>query len=86
MKAFDVGARTRYIVDAHCGVQFAKIDGYNWKTRLRDDGNGNPPAGWPQRVEGVLSRVSKDKAVFTSDEIPQILVFHPAPDEQYTCL
>ena len=56
-------------LDAHCGVQ----------TKRRDDGNDNPPEGWPQNIEGRLERLDDETAVFTSAQIPIRLVFHPHP-------
>ncbi len=72
-------------LDAHCGVQYASIDGETWETKRRDDGNGNPPEGWPQNIEGRLERLDDETAVFTSARIPIRLVFHPAPDAVWTC-
>lgn len=72
-------------LDAHCGVQYASIDGETWETKRRDDGNGNPPEGWPQNIEGHLERLDDETAVFTSAQIPIRLVFHPAPDAVWTC-
>jgi hypothetical protein len=72
-------------LDAHCGVQYASIDGESWETKRRDDGNGNPPEGWPQVIQGRLERVDDETAVFTSAQIPIRLVFHPAPDAVWKC-
>ena len=72
-------------LDAHCGVQYASIDGETWETKRWDDGNGNPPKGWPQNTEGHLERLDDETAVFTSAQIPIRLVFHPAPDAVWTC-
>lgn len=83
--SFPVGSEASFRIYAHCGVQFARIDGDTWRTKLRDDGNGNPPKGWPQLIAGTLTRPSADRAVFTSDEIPAALVFHPAPHATYIC-
>jgi len=85
MKSLDVGATAEYDLYAHCGVQFTKIDGLTWRTRLRDDGNGNPPPGWPQVIHGKVERVAADTVIFSSDEIPDRITFHPAPDATYTC-
>lgn len=85
MKSLDVGDTTQYNLSAHCGVEFAKIDGVTWKTRLRHDGHHNPPDGWPQLIHGSLERVGVDEAVFSSKEIPETLTFRPAPDAYYTC-
>jgi len=74
---FPVGSTGSYILLAHCGVEFAIIDGDTWRTRRRDDGQGNPPAGWPDEVEGRLTRPSDDRAVFESEAIPEVLVFEP---------
>ena len=74
-----------FTVDAHCGVQYINIEGVLWETKRRDDGNGNPPKGWPQAIKGRLDRVDKDTAVFTSEKIPERLVFRPAPDATYLC-
>jgi hypothetical protein len=79
------GSRTDFTVFAHCGVEFATIDGETWRTKRRDDGQGNPPDGWPQQITGTLSRPSQDRAVFRSDAIPVQLVFRPAPHVQYVC-
>ena len=83
--SFPVGSSASFSVYAHCGVQFARIDGETWRTRLRDDGDGNPPDGWPQSISGTLTRPADDRAVFSSDEIPEVLVFHPAPHAMYLC-
>ena len=84
--SFPVGSRAAFSVDAHCGVEWAVIDGDTWHTRLRDDGNLNPPRGWPQLIDGVLSRPSTNRAVFVSDQIPVRLVFKPAPDAIWSCM
>ena len=67
-------------VTAHCGVQYVTIDGRTWETKRRADKNGNPPEGWPHLIRGELARVSPRTAIFTSDEIPVRLVFHPDPN------
>jgi hypothetical protein len=85
MRSLDLGDTTQYNLNAHCGVQFTKIDGLTWRTRLRHDGHHNPPEGWPQLIEGTLERVGEDEAVFRSGEIPETLTFRPAPDAHYTC-
>lgn len=84
--SFPVGSRAPFRVDAHCGVEWAVIDGYSWHTRLRDDGNHNPPRDWPQLIDGVLTRPSTDRAVFVSAQIPVRLVFKPAPDAVWSCM
>jgi hypothetical protein len=84
--SFPEGSRASFTVDAHCGVEYTVIDGYTWRTRLRDDGNSNPPRGWPQRIEGVLTRPSHNRAVFVSTQIPVTLVFKPAPDAVWSCM
>jgi hypothetical protein len=84
--AFPVGSRASFVVNAHCGVEWAFIDGYSWHTRLRDDGNGNPPRGWPQQIDGVLTRPSKHRAIFVSEQISVKLIFRPAPNAQWSCL
>ena len=83
---FPVGSRAAFRVDAHCGVEWAVIDGYSWHTELRDDGNHNPPRDWPQLIDGVLTRPSENRAVFVSDQIPVRLVFSPAPDAAWSCM
>jgi hypothetical protein len=84
-RSLDVGDTTQYNLWAHCGVQFTKIDGLTWKTPLRDDGSHNPPPGWPELIHRTLERVTEDRAVFRSDEIPEPLTYRPAPDANYTC-
>lgn len=74
-----------FVVDAHCGVQYISINGVTWETKRRDDGQGNPPKGWPQAIEGRLKQIDDDTAIFISDRIPVRLVFHPAPEAQWTC-
>jgi hypothetical protein len=81
-----VGSRSAFTVSSHCGVEFARIDGETWRTRLRDDGNGNAPPGWPVRIHGTLTRTSENRAVFVSDAIPEVLVFRPAPKARYICM
>jgi hypothetical protein len=73
-------------INAHCGVEFIEIDGETWRTKLRDDGHGNPPEGWPQIIDGELSIDGRgNTAIFTSDEIPEELVFRPAPRATWHC-
>lgn len=84
--AFPVGSRAAFRVNAHCGVEWAVIDGYSWHTSLRDDGNHNPPRGWPQLIDGVLTRPAENRAVFVSDSIPVRLIFRPAPDAIWSCM
>jgi hypothetical protein len=67
-------------------VEWAVIDGYSWHTRLRDAGDHNPPRNRPQRIDGVLTRPSKNRAVFVSNQIPVRLVFEPAPDAAWSCM
>lgn len=81
-----VGSRAAFAVYSHCGVEFARIDGETWRTRLRDDGNGNAPHGWPGLIRGTLTRPSENRAVFVSDAIPEVLVFRPAPKAKYICM
>lgn len=83
--SFPVGSKAFFRLDAHCGVEFETIDGYTWRTTRRDDGEGNPPPGWPQLVPGTLSRPSRNRAVFVSDQIPVRVVFRPAPSATYSC-
>jgi hypothetical protein len=87
MYDFPVGATGAFAIYAHCGVEFVQIDGDTWRTRLRDDGNGNAPA-WPQEAfHGTLTRPSANVAVYTSPAMPlKNLVFHPAPDARYICM
>jgi hypothetical protein len=82
---FPVGSTAPFALFAHCGVEFTTIDGTLWRTRVRDDGNHNPPPGWPQNIQGTLRRPAEDRAVFVSDEIPDTLVFRPAPHARYSC-
>jgi hypothetical protein len=84
--SFPVGSHASFRVNAHCGVEWAVIDGYAWHTKLRDDGNLNPPRDWPQLIDGVLTRPSTNRAVFVSDQIPVKLVFKPAPDAVWSCM
>jgi hypothetical protein len=81
-----VGSRAAFTVYSHCGVEFVRIDGDTWRTKLRDDGNGNAPPGWPGLIHGTLTRPSENRAVFVSDAIPEVLVFHPAPNARYICM
>jgi hypothetical protein len=84
-ESFPVGSSAFFRLNAHCGVEFETIDGSTWRTKPRDDGQGNPPPGWPQTIPGTLTRPSKDRAVFVSDQIPVRVVFRPAPKATYTC-
>src|SRR5690349_19531674 len=59
-----LGATAPFSVYTHCGFQFAVIDGETWRTRLRDDGHGNAPRGWPVSVTGNIERISETRAVF----------------------
>ena len=74
---FPVGSSGPYIVEAHCGVEFATIDGTTWRTEPRNDGRGNPPAGWPDMIDGTLTRPAQDRATFKSEQIPDVLIFSP---------
>ena len=86
MENFPVGSTAPFRVFAHCGVEFTTIDGITWRTKPRDDGNGNPPEGWPMQViAGTLTRPTDERAVFRSLEIPVKLVFRPAPDARFSC-
>lgn len=83
--AFPVGSTGTYILWAHCGVQFAVIDGTTWRTRARDDGQGNPPSGWPDAIEGTLNRPSERRVIFKSPSIPEVLVFKPSSRQMPGC-
>lgn len=61
------------------------INGDSWRTRRRDDGDFGAPDGWPEDIRGTLTRQSETRAVFVSDEIPEVLVFRPAPNALYIC-
>ena len=80
-----VGATGRIRVDAHCGFEFTQIDGKLWRTRLRDDGQGNPPAGWPQVVVGTINRTSEREAMFIGENARVRAEFRPAPHAEYMC-
>jgi hypothetical protein len=82
---FPVGSSGPYIVEAHCGVKFATIDGKTWATTPRNDGHGNPPAGWPDRIEGTLTRPSEDVAIFETEQIPDRLTFEPTDEKVPGC-
>ena len=56
-------------LDAHCGVQ----------TKRRDDGNDNPPEGWPQNIEGHVERLDDKTAVFTAPRSPSVSCSTPHP-------
>ncbi len=84
-KDLPVGASAPFSVYAHCGFEFANIDGALWRTRLRDDGHGNPPDGWPVSVDGNIERVSENRAVFAGTNVSVRAVFRPAPHAQYLC-
>jgi hypothetical protein len=86
MGHFPVGATGDFTLYAHCGVQFVTIDGATWRTRLRDDGNGNPPP-WPtDAFQGTITRPRSDRVVYASPSLPmEKLVFRPAPHAHYTC-
>ena len=81
-----VGERAPLRVYAHCGFEFTEIDGELWKTRLRDDGQGNPPAGWTALVEGTIERTSDARAVFVGTSVRVRAVFRPAPNAKYSCM
>jgi hypothetical protein len=81
-----VGSHGELTVDAHCGFEFATIDGEVWKTKLVSDGQGNPPLDWPQMVEGTIERTSNDEAVFNGSNVDYRAVVTPAPDAKYTCM
>jgi hypothetical protein len=74
-----VGASTPFLYRAHCGVEWLYVGAEVWRTQLRDDGSHNPPPGWPEMIPGTLTRTAKDRITFTSDDIPEVLVFEPAP-------
>ncbi len=84
--SFPVDSRASFRVDAHGGIEWAVIDGSSWHTRLRDDGNHNPPKNWPQLIDGIVTRPSENRAVFVSDQIPGRLVFTPASVAVWPCL
>jgi hypothetical protein len=86
MDQFPVGATGDFTIFAHCGVQFIQLDGVTWRTRLRDDGNGNAPP-WPSDAfRGNITRPSVDRVFYTSPSLPvDRLVFHPAPHARYIC-
>lgn len=85
MDDFPVGSSAPFEVYAHCGVEFTTIDGMLWRTTRRDDGQGNPPKGWPQSIRGTLTRPAVDRAVFEPADIPANLIFEPAPEAEYYC-
>ncbi|WP_310528752.1 hypothetical protein [Nocardioides sp.] len=85
MDDFPVGSSAPFAVYAHCGVEFTTIDGTTWRTAPRDDGQGNAPTGWPERIPGTLTRPADDRAVFTASEMPVEFVFKPAPDAKFHC-
>lgn len=80
-----VGAESPLNVYAHCGFKFTRIDGVLWQTRLRGDGQGNPPAGWPNVVQGTVARVSKTRAIFRGTSVRVRATFRPAPNAKYAC-
>lgn len=80
-----VGTTGRIRVYAHCGFEFTQIDEESWRTRLRDDGHGNPPAGWPQVVVGTIKRTSEREAMFIGENLRVHAVFRPAPHAKYMC-
>lgn len=82
---FPVGSSATFSVYAHCGVEFATIDGMTWRTAPRDDGQRNPPKGWPESIRGTLTRPAVDRAVFTAAEMLVEFVFTPAPDAKFSC-
>ena len=84
-EALPVGASGPLTVYAHCGFEFTNIDGELWRTRPRDDGQGNPPAGWTEAVEGTIERTSETRAVFTGSSVRVRAVFRPAPKATYVC-
>lgn len=85
LRALRVGSTAPLRVYAHCGFEFTEIDGELWRTRLRDDGQGNPPDGWPQVVVGTIERTSANSAVFVGENVRVRAVFRPAPHATYTC-
>lgn len=84
-KVLPVGASAAFGVYAHCGFEFTQIDGSLWRTELRDDGQGNPPDGWPEVVEGTIERTAEDLAVFVSASPEIRAAFRPAPGATYIC-
>jgi hypothetical protein len=81
----DVGSTAPLLVGSHCGVQYTRIDGETWRTALRDDSGGNAPDGWPIQISGEATRTDARTVVFTSDDIPEALTFHLAPNARYMC-
>ena len=64
----DVDASYSYVVDTHCGVEWALIDGDWWTTEPLNDGNANPPPGWGNPAEsGQMTIVNDDLATFEAD-------------------
>jgi hypothetical protein len=85
--SFPVGSRATFSISAHCGVEFTRIDGITWRTKARDGGAPyTAPEGWPQTIWGTLTRPTESRAVFNSDQIPETLVFRPAPHANWSCM
>lgn len=62
----EVGASYDYVLDTHCGIEWARIDGVWWRTTPLNDGNANPPSGWGNpRDAGELLLVDDTTAVYT---------------------
>jgi hypothetical protein len=84
---FPVGSHATFSVSAHCGAEFTRIDGVTWRTKPRDGGAPyTAPERWPQMIRGTLTRPAEKRAVFTSDQIPETLVFRPAPNAVWSCM
>ena len=61
-----VGRDYDYVLLAHCGVQWTRIDGVWWETDLLDDGSGNPPEGWGNPYDaGVLTLLGENTAEYS---------------------
>lgn len=75
-----VGARYRYRLFTHCGVEFVGLDGDVWQAEV-PLGDGNVPRGWRWSQPGVIEVVSSNTAVF-SDSAGHEVTFLRRPNHR----
>jgi hypothetical protein len=78
-RGIEVGRTYEYSLTTHCAIHQTGIDGTGWRASPPlDDGNGNPPAGWPNpRAIGELEILTRNQAVFTLGDLTATFVRDP---------
>ena len=63
----EIGKSYDYTLYTHCGIEWARIDGFWWHTTPINDGNSNPPLGWDNPYDtGELVVIDHFTAVYNS--------------------